>query len=255
MEVYAEVLFITNFSVLFLCLLLPAKQFGVSGLRHISATLFGGLNAVIIFAVNPKFTALFIIIGYILTGAIAFGKKTKGYIMFFATVFLVYSLLSFVISATGRTNAFAKNGIMYFNISTKKFIFAFILILPIVFTAERIICSVSKKKIHSIKIFKHGKTVSAVALYDSGNLLTEPRSGKNVILVSRKALAPFDTEKLLLTENPLIIPYKSFGHEGVILGFSADKVTIDNRKEINDAVIGISDSEFSEGCEALIGGI
>ena len=253
MEVYAESLFIINFSVLFLCMLIPVKQFGVSKIRHISASIFGGIYSV--FILNSELTALLIIIGYTLTGAIAFGKKIKGCIMFLALNFLVYSLVSFIVSATGNTSAYAKNGILYFNISAKKLILAFMLILPFVFTAEKIMCYVSKKKIHSLKITKKEKTVQVFALHDSGNLLTEPRSGKNVILVSKKALDVFDTESILINEKPIIIPYKSLGHQGVILGFSVDKVTIDNKKEINDAVIGISESEFCEGCEALIGGI
>ncbi len=253
MEIYAENLFIINFSALFLCLAPAVRLFGISMRRHIFASVLGGILSVIIFAQNgfrtlPILNSLFI-------SLFTFRKNLKANIMFFTAQLIMYSL-ALSLSALFKNNIslFIKNGVLYFNISPHIFILSFLCAYPCVSVMIRVWRSQSKRNIHKLKITKADKTACVTALFDSGNLLTEPHSGKNVILVSKNALAKLEPDNILIKEKPIIIPYRSVGHEGVILGFTADEILIDNKK-INNAVIGISEKDFSENCDALIGGI
>lgn len=254
MEIYAEALFLINFSALFISLAPSVKLFGISRQRHIISAVIGGILAVMAFS-QTGFN-LFPALNSLIVAAITFKKNSKAYIMFFATQLIMYAVILTVLSVySGGTGIIIQNGILYINISLYAFILSFLLAYPCVSIMIRVCHSQSKNNIHRLKITKNRKTINVKALFDSGNLLTEPRSGKNVILVSRKALSELNPDNILTNELPLIIPYRSVGHSGVITGFNADKIIIDNKKEINDAVIGISEQEFSADCEALIGGI
>ena len=71
---------------------------------------------------------------------------------------------------------------------------------------ERVWIRVSESRRHLLRIIKNGRSVDVIALRDSGNLLKDPRSGRHVILVSRKALLPLAPDEILTSELPLIIP-------------------------------------------------
>lgn len=253
MEFYAENLFIINFSALFLCLAPAVRLFGISKRRHIIVSFFGGIMSVVIFA-NNSFRILPILNSMIIS-LLTFKKNIKAHFMFFTAQLIMYSLvLSLSALLKNNINLFIQNGVLYIDISPYIFILSFLCAYPCLSIMIKVWRLQSKRDIRKMKITKTGKTVCVTALFDSGNLLTDPRSGKNVILVSKNALSALEPDKILTKEKPIIIPYRSVGHEGVVLGFTADEILIDNKK-INNAVIGISEKDFSENCEALIGGI
>lgn len=258
MEIYAESLFLMNFSSLLLCLLPAARLVRSNPKRLLLSAVFGALWASVVFFINSenymrKITAL---LGYILTALISFGRKIKPIAIFFTVMLILYSAVMMSISFLGgNINALIKNGIIYINIRSEIFIAVFIISLPVVIILERIWRINSKKSIRKLKITKNGKTVTLNALQDSGNIITEPISGRSVIFVTKNSLKTMDIDKIITEEKPCIIPYHSLGHDGAAIGFTPDKIIIDNKKEINGAVIGVcSEKQFGD-CDALIGGI
>jgi hypothetical protein len=106
-----------------------------------------------------------------------------------------------------------------------------------------------KPSIYQVILKDKGESLSFKALYDSGNLLTEPISGKPVSIIEK-------TETLIdwMTNTPekyKVIPYKSVGNEnGVLEGMVIDQLVIqlDNEQVVEDnAVIALYDGKISKG--------
>jgi sigma-E processing peptidase SpoIIGA len=106
-----------------------------------------------------------------------------------------------------------------------------------------------KPSIYQVILRDKGESLSFKALYDSGNLLTEPISGKPVSIIEK-------TETLIdwMTNTPekyKVIPYKSVGNEnGVLEGMVIDQLVIqlDNEQVVEDnAVIALYDGKISKG--------
>ena len=258
MEIYAESLFLMNFSSLLVCLLPAASLVRSNSKRLVLSAIFGALWASMAFFITFEnhIGKIIVLLGYILTALISFGRKIKPIAVFFTVMLILYASVMMFISFLGsNTTALIKNGIIYMNIRSEIFIAVFIISLPIVIILERIRRITSKKSIRKLKITKNGKSVTLNALHDSGNTVTEPLSGRSVIFVTKKSLKTMDIDKIITEEKPCIIPYHSLGHDGVAIGFTPDKIILDSKKEINGAVIGLCSEEQFGDCDALIGGI
>lgn len=67
-----------------------------------------------------------------------------------------------------------------------------------------------------------GKTYGFEAFYDSGNALTEPFSGRSVIVVASSAVAGWDDGEVRYR----IIPYRTAGGDGVYRAFCPQRMTL-----------------------------
>lgn len=107
--------------------------------------------------------------------------------------------------------------------------------------ALRIFCQnlQRQKNLYSVQLKQNGKTVSCMALYDSGNFLREPYQKRPVQIVSAEVL-----ETLLEGEEkmPLWIPYHSLGNQnGLLEIYTIDAICIQKGSralEIAPAVAG-----------------
>lgn len=107
-----------------------------------------------------------------------------------------------------------------------------------------------------------GKKVTLKAFIDTGNMLTEPLSGLDVIPVSRpeaKALLGKDIDLTdgcpgERTERLRAVPYATAAGEGVMLGIEIDKISLKGKKEGIRAVVCPMDRPLAGGCGALAGG-
>ncbi len=113
------------------------------------------------------------------------------------------------------------------------------------------------------------QAISLRLLIDNGHSLTDPLTGKAVLIVSQKKILPLFPgsvqallqEELINTEIFLdlaeqqemagkwrLIPYQTVGQQGTMLGFRADKVTLqfNGRKSIwSDILVMLSPQQFS----------
>jgi stage II sporulation protein GA (sporulation sigma-E factor processing peptidase) len=107
----------------------------------------------------------------------------------------------------------------------------------------------AKQNVYKVILKDKEESISAKALYDSGNLLTEPISGKPVSIIEKtKALTDWMTNT---PEKYKAIPYKSVGNEnGMLEGMVIDQLVIqlDNEQVVeNNAVIALYDGKISKG--------
>ena len=109
----------------------------------------------------------------------------------------------------------------------------------------------SKKDIKSVEItIEYAKeNYKIIALCDSGNILTEPISGKPVIILSNSTkLGKIISENE--DKNIRYIPYKDVCGKGIIKGVLPKKIIIE-KNEV-DAIIAPVDKKDFAGYEALV---
>jgi hypothetical protein len=105
-----------------------------------------------------------------------------------------------------------------------------------------------QQSIYKVVLMEKGMSIETNALYDSGNLLTEPISGKAVSIIEKTAI--LNDWMKNTPEKFKIIPYKSVGEEkGVLEGMVIDQLIIldDGKKVVeNGAVIALYDGKLSK---------
>ncbi len=114
----------------------------------------------------------------------------------------------------------------------------------------------------------HGKEFRFAGMCDSGNLLTDPATGKSVIIMTEKALLSLLPEKLVrlfslgdITEMAGIpveyikyvrlIPSESVNGSSILIGYVPDSVTVDGISKAAILACCKTVSDFG-GCDALI---
>ena len=123
-----------------------------------------------------------------------------------------------------------------------------------------------KSMIFELEIFFDGKMTKIKSMLDTGNLLKEPISKADVIIVEKESLKEVISDDILENINNIIkgkwisnnniysykfrlIPFSSLGNEsGLLLGFKPDYIRIykDNETLRNDIVIGIYNGKLSK---------
>lgn len=114
----------------------------------------------------------------------------------------------------------------------------------------------------------HGsRCVSLLALRDTGNTLRDPITGEQVLVLSTQAavhltgLTPQQLRTPLetLSQKPLpglrLIPYRTVGSGGMLLGMRVDQAKIGEKKQSVVAAFALEDFGMGEVYQALTGGI
>ncbi len=258
MIIYADILFLINFlsCYILISIMCRFKQKKISQKRKSLSSLCGGFAALIIFILNLEHyivtAILFFTSAYIVF--ICFGKKALVMnVAIFSMLFMLYgAAVTVLISLLGsRTNLFIKNNIIYFDINTQIFAISFICAYPLVCLFFKLIQKYSKRKMHSLMIINKGQSICVDALFDSGNLLKDPISGKNVIILEEAQA------KKIVTQNEefLKIPFSTISGSDTMDVFVADMIIIDDRQILKKQYIGIINGILSNTDEycALIG--
>lgn len=137
------------------------------------------------------------------------------------------------------------------------------------FIIVKIVSKINKSKaemIFDLEIYYREKSCIVKSLVDSGNLLKEPISKFDVIIVEKNSLIDFFDEEFLKSINSIIdtnlienndiynyklkiIPFSSLGKDnGMLIGFKPDYVKIYAEDEMirDDIIIGIYDGTLSQ---------
>ena len=263
MTVYADVLFFVNvmFDCLILALLARCMTVRIRAVRLIGASAAGAAGTAAVFCIDVSAVlslALRLLIAAVMI-VCAFGLRRRS-IVYFLIFILLTEILSgtviLIISAvSGNVNSVIKNGIVYFDISGAAFFFSLLISYPAAFFMFGLLKERRRKRLYEIKIEYNGKTAAVTALYDSGNLLKEPVTGKSVIVAEWDAVKDILGGDLSGLEGIWFIPYRAVnGENGSVPAFLADNVTISG-KETGRIFIGMTKNELSRTNEyrALIG--
>ncbi len=171
-------------------------------------------------------------------------------------------VMIFLVSFTGKTIGMAiNNGIVYFDINSKVFAVSLGIscIMMIFFFFVKMFKNRKIKKYYILNVTHNDRTITVSALFDSGNLLKEPITGKYVSILEWKvAKELFDTEiEFSDIENYIedmklwAVPFNSLGNSSdVLFAFLADEINIpEENKTIDKTFIGLYGSRLSNNEE------
>ena len=252
--IYADILFLINFSLDYLCLFIAGRLQNVFGkaLRLLIAAVFGGLYSFVPYFIELP-TVLMLIL-HIVSAAvicfIAFGKRSIRKFLLILGAFIVSgALMGGLITAFYSLSGKYSNG-AYTETDALSFCLICLLSTSIAISYS-LIC---KRRLHTdsteIKIYVGNEKISARLLCDSGNLVTEPFSSLPVIVISSACLPyPYDTPECESFPLPIrIIPFSTSAGKSCFFGFRPDKIEIisplRSPKRV-DAFIGIDTQRHS----------
>ena len=250
MVIYVDVLFVVNFFITYLLLLLTkllVKE-NTKTIRLLSASFIGGIYSLVILLDELHFmiTAMGKILVSFLIVFIAFGFKRLSVffkrlcIFYVSNMILLGVILAFWLIFKPR-GVVIRNDTVYFDIPARILLFsalaAYLIALLVVRLYNR---TISKNEIYSLTIFKNGNQIHMYAFADTGNKLKEPFSDFPVIVVDSSKIS-FDAER--------IIPFNSVGGEGTLKAFKPDRVIISAGKksmETDRVYIAVSNVESKD---------
>lgn len=259
MTVYADVLFAVNFSMdfisLFICSLIMKRK--NSKKRILISSAIGGAYGVfeVLVTMKPVLSAFVsVLVSFVMCFITYYEKNVKR----FTAMYVMYWAVSATLGGVMSVLYGFFNKLLYENIKNHSF--------EKVYTGARFFVIASLAAIAAMlfgKIYSSKKDIKQAhvevkigneifnfdGLCDSGNMLTEPISGKSVILVSKtsdvgKAVAHIPIKYVRY------IPYSAVGGDGVISGARPSSVKVDG--SMVDAIIAPIDKRNFAGYEALV---
>ena len=281
--VYADLFFMINFSMDFLCLFISAKilnlRFSVP--RGILASAFGGIYA--IYALFLPFDGVLGLLLDLLSGVllclVAFYRK--GEIKRAPIYSLVYGAVSMALGGamTALFTLFNKTNLFE---GIKKtdgdglsvWLFALLAVISGAMTLAggRFFSSRASRRTVPIEITYMGERVRIDAMTDSGNLLREPVRGKPCVIADIDAVRgviPGDVLKIAASGDILgidrlssdssrrvfVIPSTGVSGDKMLLGFRVERISLGDGKKTYevDAVLALARlGKDADGCKALV---
>lgn len=228
--IYADSLFIINASIDYICFFCVYRFFNIKTniKRILIASFVGGVYGIAsIFIINYL---LHIIVLFIICG-IAFKFNSQRFLKKTTIYLLISSMVGGI--STAIENIFGESKI------------SLIYLLFSCFITITFLCRIKKRKINNnifINIEFGEYVIGDISFVDSGNLLKDPYTGKNVILLKKEILKKeFVIEK---QKGFRIIPV-NYRDEKILKCFVPDKITIkykNNTYEL-DAIVAIDNTE------------
>jgi stage II sporulation protein GA (sporulation sigma-E factor processing peptidase) len=288
-EVYPDIIFILNFILDFILLYLLKKinRKESTLIRRTAAAVIGAgaavlvsldpwMNVILRMVIMNVVTAIFMII-------ISFGKMGKGDLVkqVIALYFITYAIGGFINTVYYNTNIKIRliqfgNFFLYSEISWQFiaaiFLIVFLLMLIIIWFYR---CYMgSKMELYDVELFLLNNHIKTKGLFDTGNGLLDPMTGKAVIIVETsliESMLPdsmrtrFHRTKAILEGNhtgtvaeddgeeeflPLkLIPFRSIGtKKGMMVGLVLDKLVIYEGSKsscINRVIAAVCDNQLS----------
>ncbi len=266
--VYADILFLVNFSLNWFSLLLTSKiiKLKTSALRLFLSAAAGALagTATVVFSQTLS-VALIEIASTFLMCAIAFkAYGIWGYIKIctclFASGVTLGGSLTLIYSFFNRTGIelHAQN-----DLSSAVFILLSFAVTVSAIIFERFIISSKSAKQGEVRIELGEKSLCLPFFSDSGNFLLEPISGKPAIIIEKSmleellpkefsdlnSLSSFAKTNRSLYKRMRLLPAKTVCGDGIMLGFIPDRITLitDTGTKEADAIIAVEKNDKSSG--------
>ena len=277
MTIYVDVVFIENLLInyIILCATAIIAKNKIHFLKFLLASSFGSLYAILNYIISLSnlenfFLKLFISSFMIL---ISFDNKKikvffKNLIMFYLTSFTFGGAAFMLLFFVSPESVIYENGRFIGTYPLKITIYGGVLGFIIIILVAKFIKNKFSNTLCDLEIFFKGKVIKLKTLVDSGNLLKEPISNQDVIVVQKSSLEDLIDKKILNEATSMIkgsligdmskelyeykfkvIPFSSLGNEnGVLIGFKPDYIKIYSDEEIikKDVIIGIYDGALSK---------
>lgn len=274
--VYADVLFLVNFSADYLVLLTVGRirRMRLKRWRLILGSLFGALYAVPALILIPTYPHL--LVSVLLSGVAVtlIGLGFPGWRRFFSLTVLLW-IVSFLYGGA-ITVLFGLFTRTFGGLAVKGDTGGKVLVFLILFLSSAALTSLSRR-LRSVgaprevgcRITVGEVTRDYTLMTDSGCLLREPMTGRAVVLLSAKACAGLVPQALLSTEEgiepPLthderkryyLIPYQTVSGKRLMHGYRPDRAEIgDGRKrKETPVVVGVvrDQNGIAAGCDGIV---
>ncbi len=269
MVIYADVIFLINFISAYVMLYLLGKfinKVRLRKIRVIAASVIGAASAVIVFIYEFPMAISYIIriFSVILMVFTAFFEQRKQLVnqLLWLTMMsgmMIFSMILLAIFAGSTMNVAVKSGVVYFDIPQKLFLAMFVISYFVMIFFIKVFKNRKNKKYYVMSVTHNDRTITVPALFDSGNLLKEPVTGKYVSIVEwgevKKLFdADYDFSQLQSHAEDMklwVVPFNSLGmRSGMLFAFIADSVAIPEEKKVIDKTfIGIYGNSLSKNKE------
>ena len=260
MTIYADILFLINFSMDLLTLWFTGKitHKPMKTVRLCLAAVFGALVGVAV-TVAVQSVSLWTniavsAVGFALSVAmvyVAFGRRTtflplmRDSVILWGSGALLSGVMSAVLSLGEPVFVGAKEDAV--------FAVSFAACFLISSVAVRLFSSAVHKKTVTVSLCAGGERASFSSLVDSGNLAREPISSLPVIIVARETVPTLsrmaDEKDTRLSHR--MIPVRSLGGERLLAGFIPDSIKIDGREVAAAVAIDETNTSFGE-CGGIV---
>lgn len=276
MTIYLDVVLFENFILNYIILLSTAiiSKSRISTLKIMISSFIGGIFSILNYIVklNLVFSIILKILISIIMILIAFEeykykKVIKQVIFFYLTSFtfggIAFMLLFFVSpnSLVIENNHFV--GTYPIKVAVVSGGLGFVIVTIV---ASYIKSTLSKKSmICNLEIFYNGKNIKIKTMLDTGNLLKDPISKNDVIIVEKDSLEEIIAKDILKNMQNILkgkwidtgkvhsykfklIPFSSLGNEnGLLIAFKPDYIKVYGEEECvrDDILVGIYDGKLS----------
>ncbi len=282
--VYVDLFFLVNFSMDFLAFFLTAKILSrpFPLVRAFMGAALGGLYAdAALFFPLPTLPALLIdavVCAVMCTVTFGERKKWRGlplYILVYVAVSMTLGGIMTALFHLLNRSALFSNAQAPTSDGISVWVFALLALVSAVITAlgGRFCVGRTAQKNAEVELCYEGKTVRLHAMTDSGNLLTEPMSGRPCIVADVRAVSPILPREIVRAaeqnaseamekvspkhaKHLRLIPTRTASGSGMLLGVRMERITVDRgkgKKRDVDAIVVLSAlGQSADGNEALL---
>lgn len=183
---------------------------------------------------------------------ITFGYKNKQRYLKTTSLLIIVSFLFsgamiFFYNAVRPESMVIINNTVYFNINPLLLIILSLIIYLILFVFRRFFKNHSASNmIHNLIVVLSDNEYSIKCKADSGCIVKEPFSGDKVVIVEKSEIIKPDKLKMR------IIPFNSLGGSGILEGYKADRIFIDDKIINEEIYIGLCEGIFKTEIKGLI---
>jgi len=251
-KVYVDLVLFLNIAMDFIILLsvsIVLKR-NVKFYRILLGSLVGGLSIFLLFLKLNNFTLFMFKLGIsILMVLVSFSYKNIKYfkdnLLF---LYLVSIILGGGIYLLDNHFNYSNNGLMFINSGLGINVLVLLLLSP--FLIWNYIKSIRRFKgiyssCYKVKLIYKGKYYNFNAFLDTGNRLYDPYKKRPIVLVSTKKIK-------VSYESSILVPYMTASGNSILKCVIVDKLIIDNKEEIDNVLVGISDNFHLDGVDMLL---
>ena len=271
MKIYLDIVLLENFIMNYIIIFSTAviSKSKISNLRIALASFIGGLYSVLNYVCGFRNVENFCIkfIMSILIILLVFGSHKpriifKQLILFYLVSFTFGGIAFMLLFLINPANIIVEHGILIGTYPVKVTIFGGIIGFFVIVCVSYVIKDRlrTKSMVCDMEIFYKGKYQKLKTMIDTGNLLKEPISQTDVIIVEKNSLKGIVSDEILDNLDNIVqgkwldsinyihsykfklIPFSSLGNDnGLLIGFKPDYIKIFDEEECirNDVIIGI----------------
>ncbi|MBR2320157.1 MAG: sigma-E processing peptidase SpoIIGA [Clostridia bacterium] len=238
MVIYIDMLLALNWWIDFLLLLAVRRAMGGNGKswRLAVGALVGAFSCLVLFLppVSVWVSLLIRLSAAALMVSVAFGIRQRH--NWIRSVILLFALSAGLAGVCGAFYFFLApqgfyvfNGVVYYSIPPLLLVGLTVLCYGLLWLFEQVLRRrAPREHLYRVRIAYAGRSVTFSCLYDSGNHLTEPFSGKPVLVVERQVAEALLTYIPAVSDLPAgwrLVPYNTLGGNGLLPAFQSADVT------------------------------